>query len=82
MFLSDKISVESGMLLTNTRHYERAVRARELVDAAIATVKRGFTPDLASVDITSAAGEIGMITGNTVSDKIIDEIFSKFCVGK
>ncbi len=82
MFLSDKVSVESGMLLTNTRHYERAVRARELVDSAIATVEHGFTPDLASVDITSAASEIGMITGNTVSDKIIDEIFSKFCVGK
>lgn len=82
LFLSDKLSIESGMLITNTRHYERVVKAREFVESAISTVENGFTPDLASVDITSAASEIGMITGLSVSDKIIDEIFSKFCVGK
>lgn len=82
LFLSDSVSIESGMLITNIRHFERAVSARRYVRSAIDTIERGFTPDLASVDITEAASQIGMITGMSVSDKIIDEIFSKFCVGK
>ncbi len=74
--------IESGLMLTNVRHYQRVVKARELVENAVCTLERGFTPDLASVDITAAASEIGLITGAGVSDKIIDDIFSKFCVGK
>ena len=82
LFLSDKVAIESGTVITNVRHYERAVKASEYVQAAINTLESGFTPDVASVDITEAASQIGMITGASVSDKIIDEIFSKFCVGK
>lgn len=82
MFLSDKVSVESGMLITNTRHFERVVKAREYVESAKNTLESGFTPDLASIDITEAASEIGQITGASVSERIIDDIFSKFCVGK
>lgn len=82
LFVTDQVSVESGMMLTNLRHYQRVVKARELTDSAVLTLESGFTPDLASVDITAAASEIGMITGAGVSDRIIDDIFSKFCVGK
>ena len=82
LFETDKISKESDMLITNTRHFERVCMARQKVESAIETIKSGFTPDLASIDITDAASEIGQITGASVADKIIDDIFSKFCVGK
>ncbi len=82
LFLSDMVSVESGMLITNARHFERVVKAREKCECALSTLQSGFTPDLASIDITEAASEIGQITGSSVSDRIIDDIFSKFCVGK
>ena len=82
LFNTDSINIESGLMLTNLRHYERVVKARELVESALNTTELGFTPDLASVDITEAASQISLITGRGVSDKIIDEIFSKFCVGK
>ena len=74
--------IENGLMLTNLRHYQRVVKARERVENAISSLEGGFTPDLASVAITDAASEIGLITGAGVSDKIIDDIFSKFCVGK
>ena len=82
LIISDDISLETDSLLTNARHFERVVNARARVRAAIETLENGFTPDLASVDITDAASEIGMITGASVAEKIIDDIFSKFCVGK
>ena len=82
LFDVGKVDVQSGMMLTNARHFERVVKAREYVDSAVFTLEGGFTPDLASVDITAAASEIGLITGAGVSDRIIDDIFKKFCVGK
>ena len=82
MFSTGDINSENDMLITNVRHFERVKRAREKVQSAISTVKNGFTPDLASIDITDAASEIGQITGMSVAEKIIDDIFSKFCVGK
>ena len=82
LFDVGRVSEQSGMLLTNLRHYERVVKALELINAAVMTLENGFTPDLASVDITAAASEIGLITGAGVSDRIIDDIFKKFCVGK
>ena len=82
LFDIGKISGESSAMLTNLRHYERVVKSLEYVNNAVATLENGFTPDLASVDITEAASEIALITGAGVSDRIIDDIFSKFCVGK
>ena len=49
---------------------------------AIEGLELGFTPDLASLDITEAAGAVGEVTGQTVTDQMIDQIFSRFCVGK
>lgn len=82
LFDVGQVSEQSGMLLTNLRHYERVVKALELTNSAVLTLENGFTPDLASVDITAAASEIALITGAGVSDRIIDDIFKKFCVGK
>ena len=82
MFIKGDFNIESDSLLTSARHYERVVKAREKTQDAIQTLKNGFTPDLASIDITEAASEIGQITGMSVAEKIIDDIFSKFCVGK
>ena len=82
LVIGDGVSIESDSLITNARHYERVIKAHEKTRAAITTLENGFTPDLASIDITEAASEIGMITGASVAEKIIDDIFSKFCVGK
>lgn len=82
LYLDDRLSIESGTLLTSVRHYERVLAAAERVNSAIDTLERGFTPDLAAQDVTDAAAEIGLITGTQVSERMIDEIFSKFCVGK
>ena len=82
LFDTDKVSEKGGMLITNARHFERVVMAKSKVQSALDTIKSGFTPDLASIDITDAASEIGQITGAAVQDKIIDDIFAKFCVGK
>ncbi len=69
-------------LLTSLSQAQRLLAGREAVRRAIAGLQAGFTPDLASLDITEAAAAVGEVTGDTVTDKMIDNIFSKFCVGK
>ena len=80
--------VDSGLnegqsvLLTNTRHIELVRRSAEALDRAITTLENGMPLDCAIVDIREAWDLLGSITGDTVHDDIVTEIFSRFCLGK
>ena len=80
--------VDSGLnegqsvLLTNTRHIELVRRSDEALDRAITTLENGMPLDCAIVDIREAWDLLGSITGDTVHDDIVTEIFSRFCLGK
>ncbi len=70
-----------GDYLVEIRHYEAIKRAIIALDKAIEAMN--FMPlDVISIDIRSALMELGLITGETADDNVINEIFSKFCVGK
>ena len=49
---------------------------------SLAYLKNGFPVDLVASDLENAAFALGEITGITVTDEIVDKIFSKFCLGK
>ena len=78
--LSGKADPEIGYL-TERRHYEKIVAAKDVLSRAAAAVGT-VTPDLVAQDIDEAWSLLGEITGATAPDEVIDEIFSKFCVGK
>jgi tRNA modification GTPase len=61
---------------------QRLLESQRYIRQAIAGLEQGFTPDMASLDITEAAAAVGEVTGQTVTDQMIDQIFSRFCVGK
>ncbi|MBQ7035657.1 MAG: tRNA uridine-5-carboxymethylaminomethyl(34) synthesis GTPase MnmE [Clostridia bacterium] len=69
-------------MLTSLSQARRLLAGQQAVRRAIEGLEAGFTPDLASLDITEAASAVGEVTGDTVTEKMIDNIFSKFCVGK
>jgi tRNA modification GTPase len=81
MFFKGEVSA-SEVIITNSRHKEALIRAREKCDAAYETLKSGLSIDLASIDIRSAWSYMGEITGETMEEDIIDKIFSEFCIGK
>jgi tRNA modification GTPase len=68
----------NSLVITNERH------ARELATTktALSSALRGETLDMVSTDITDALHHIGAITGTNVNENTLDEIFSKFCLGK
>ena len=55
---------------------------RQSIDRALETVHAGLPLDLAIIDIRAAWEALGAITGQTVGEDIITEIFSRFCLGK
>ena len=71
-----------GSLLTNTRQTDAARRAAASIDAALASLRAGMTPDAVLVDAEDAMTALGELTGRVIREDITNRIFERFCVGK
>ena len=69
-------------MVRDAREAEALRRAKKHLTEARDTIRMNIGIDLVSIDLRSALTALGELTGETVSDAIIDEIFSKFCIGK
>lgn len=69
-------------IVTNQRHYHALCEALTTLDAALDGLQHGLTSELLSEDIRAAINHLGEITGEITSDDILQNIFSKFCIGK
>ncbi len=77
----DGCVTNSSIILTNTRHVEILKEAKILIEATLKTIMDNSL-DLVSLDIRQVYEKLGEITGETTNEKVIDKIFSKFCLGK
>ena len=68
--------------LSQARHVEAAGRARAALCDVVTAIEDGMPLDVAAVDLSAALDALGEITGETMSERVIDEVFAKFCVGK
>lgn len=68
--------------VTNVRHRDILIKARESIKNGIDTINNGFPVDCASIEFKEAYLKLGEITGDTAAEDIVDRIFSNFCVGK
>ncbi|WP_139906238.1 tRNA uridine-5-carboxymethylaminomethyl(34) synthesis GTPase MnmE [Clostridium thermarum] len=81
MFFKGEVAA-NGLMITNTRHKEALIRAKEKCTAALVTLESGFSIDFASIDARDAWTSLGEITGDTMEEDLLDKIFSEFCIGK
>ena len=79
--LTDRARRGDRLALTQPRHLDAARRAAEHLDRAAEAMETG-TADLASVDLLAAQQALAEITGDAVEEKLLDRVFSEFCVGK
>ncbi|KUO76319.1 MAG: tRNA modification GTPase MnmE [Clostridia bacterium BRH_c25] len=77
-----KLSISKNKMVTSIRHKNLLDRALENMEKALSSIEDKIPVDLISVDIREAWSNLGTITGDTVQEDIIKEIFSKFCIGK
>jgi len=73
---------EKGAIVSNSRHYECLRRAKETLEKAEESIKNKMSGEFISVDLRKAADDIGEIIGIVTSDDILNNIFTKFCIGK
>ncbi len=82
LFSLGVITERQDAAVINLRHKQAIGEAILCLRNALETLLAGMPLDLLSVDLRGAMEALGTITGQTVSDEIVDEIFSRFCLGK
>jgi len=78
----DESVIDNETIVSNERHKNHIRKAMENVDISIGTINEGLPIDMISTNIKEVIEELGKITGDSVTEDIINEIFSKFCLGK
>lgn len=82
LFFHGEISVNDEIYITNQRHKEALVEANESMKLVLQSLEDDMPEDFYSIDLMSAYASLGRIIGEEVGDDLVNEIFSKFCMGK
>ena len=82
MFSLEEINIDNDVIITNLRHKNLISRAIENVKKAKDTVEQNMPIDIIAIFVKDILEDLGNITGEIVTDDIINEIFAKFCLGK
>ena len=82
MFFNGKLSYNDEIFITNIRHKELINEAYESMLQVKKSLNNNMPEDFYSIDLMSAYSSLGKIIGEEVGDDLVNEIFSKFCMGK
>lgn len=75
-------SQADSVIITNTRHYKALSETSEALQRAKDNLNQGLSGDLIAMDIRRALHFLGEISGEVTTDDLLENIFSKFCIGK
>ena len=81
-FLDGRLDLREDAIVTGARQYAALVRAAEAAENALCALQSGLPEDLCCVDLELALAALDELDGRSVSEEIVGEIFSRFCVGK
>ena len=81
MVYHGKVKQNDSFLVTNIRHKDLLIKAKESLRDALKMITGKEAMDFIEIDIRNAYEYLGQIIGETVTDDIIDEVFSRFCLG-
>lgn len=73
---------QGDVMVTNLRHYQNLVQTNEALERVLEGMGNGITGDFLAMDIRQSLHYLGEITGAITTDDLLDNIFSKFCIGK
>lgn len=82
MFLQGEIDFNEDIMITNLRHKNLLEEALESLKMVEQSIENDMPEDFYSIDLMSAYTALGYIIGEEVEDDLVNEIFSKFCMGK
>lgn len=82
MFLKGQIQYNNEIMITKARQKDALFQTKESLRFVKESILSGMPEDLYTIDMMNAYEELGKITGESLEDDLVNEIFSKFCMGK
>ena len=82
MFFEGELKHNNELVVTNLRHKEALQDSLHSLQLVERSIEDGMPEDFYSIDLTSAYASLGKIIGEEVDEDVVNEIFSKFCMGK
>lgn len=82
MFFENKIKIEEDVIVTNSRQKALLNEAKKDIIEGLNSLEGGLPIDYIEVDIKRCWESLGKVTGNSIGEDVIDEIFKNFCIGK
>lgn len=82
MFFQGEIRANDQVIITNMRHKEALMDAESSLKMVVRSLEDHMPEDFYSIDLMSAYASLGTIIGEEVGEDLVNEIFSKFCMGK
>ena len=82
MFFHGEVSLNDEVYITNIRQKTSLQEALDSLHLVMQSIEDGMPEDFYSIDLMNAYEELGKIIGEAVEDDLVNEIFSKFCMGK
>ncbi len=82
MVFSDRVRSSDAVMVTSVRHEDCLKRAKVSLSDAQQAIISGIPVDLVSIDVKAALEALGEITGENITEEIVDRIFHDFCIGK
>ncbi len=82
LFSEDSVSTDDGLIISSLRHEQLLESARTSLLSLRESIENGLPEDFYTVDLMDAYASLGRIIGQDVNEDLINEIFSKFCMGK
>ena len=82
LFFSGTLEVQNDIMVTNVRHIQILEESAAHMEGFLTGLNLGMSVDFLVIDLQNAWEKLGKITGETVEEDLLDQIFSKFCLGK
>ena len=82
LFINGYVKMNDEVVITNIRHKEALMASKESLQKVLESIDMCMPEDFFSIDLMSAYSSLGYIIGEEVGDDLVQEIFTKFCMGK
>ncbi len=73
---------QGDVIVTNLRHYQSLLDTHEALSRVLNGMDKGITGDFLAMDVRNALHHLGLITGQITTEDLLENIFSRFCIGK
>lgn len=82
LFFEGKTGEKDATYISNIRHISLLEQSIQSLEEVIEGIEMGMPVDLVQIDLTRAWDLLGEVTGDSVQDELITQLFSQFCLGK